>query len=809
MMELSTDWPLRKISEPHETNDVVLETKISTKMATTTDGDLLLQGNQRLLGLILARKEDYDQKTRMEKPLVAVEILKEWRCQDPPGRFIVVEANSSPPLWKDVGDQKARAHISKILRHPEDYSTKGIYAATSSDGENDEKKLDSSGRPPLHASSSSNNLDWSNLATKLYEREDHVAKLREAFERSLTTNQAELVLICGPSGSGKSELARSMENFVSSDGGFLLWGKFEELRQKDKTYSAFFSAIRQLVRLLQWKDQSWVEGLSKKVHASVGSEVNLLVEAMPYLSKLLNMQIETEDSERKGTEMSKERFVTAFRRFIRAIFDPEHPIILVLDDLQWADEGSLDLLHSLVSPEFGESYGLLVAGTCRGNEVSLNHPLSLHLRSLESKGVCITNIEVANLSAASLTEMMVDAGLPADQSSTLAEAVHCQTRGNAFFSTQFLQSLQDEGLLKRESSDAEWEWDEEEMELSSRSAGYEYQIVRLLTKKMMEFPPEVQEVLRVAACIGSELRESLLVQAMTGIASTTVLLALSIAEERHVIKYNFDVGAGYFTHDKFHEAALALIPEDQRGAFQLRIGRTLRSQLSEKEFNDNLLLIASLMAQGMYQVESEDEREKLARLCLAAARKAGKSSAFFSAIQYTNYGMALLTRRHWRDQYELSLLLYSLGAELAYCNGEHETVRQLSQAVFDNARNPDDKIQAYTSVILSLDSLMEFEKATEICLEILEQHGEHFPKKVGKLGVLVDFWKTRRFLAGKTANDILSLPPMRDANALISMSIIHLLYPIVLLNNFTLSPLTAFRLVRLTLQHGLSSMSKS
>ena len=806
MMELATDWPLRKISEPHESNDVLLNLKDAPAIRGVPTE---LQGNERLLQRILARKESYDQKSRMEKPVVAVEILKEWRAQTPTGRFIQLEEHSS--LFTDAGDKKARAFISKILKRPEVYMNKQDGAGDC----NDNKRLDSSAHLPFHASSlsSSDILDWSNLATKLYEREEHVAKLKAAFERSCSANQAkaELVLISGPSGSGKSELARSMNDFVSSKDGFLLWGKFEELRQTDKTYAAFFAAIRQLTRLLEWKDPTWVAGLSKKVHASVGPEVKILVEAMPCLGKLLDSEsnLKEKDSSRHVTEMSKERFITAFRRFIRAILDPEHPIVIVLDDLQWADLNSLDLLHSLAAPEFGERCGLLLVGTCRGNEVSVNDPLSMHLRSLESKGTSITNTAVANLSAAALSEMMVDAGLPADQTSTLAETIHFQTRGNAFFSTQFLRNLQEEGLLTRESRDAKWEWDEDEMQLSSRDAGYEYQIVRLLARKMLQLPPEVQEVLRVAACIGSELRENLLVHATTGVASSTVLLALSIAEERHVIFYNFDVGVGNFTHDKFREAALALIPEDQRGAFQLRIGKTLLSQLSEPEFDDNLLLIASLMAQGMDDLEGEDERDKLARLCLAAARKAGKASAFQGATQFVNYGICLLTRRHWRDQYDLSLLLYSLGAELAYCNGDHVTVGRLSQDIFENARNPNDKLQAYTSLIVSLDAVMEFEKATQVCLEVLDQHGERFPKKVGKLGLLVDFWKTRRVLAGKTANDILNLPPMTDSNALIAMSIIHLFYPVLLLYNVALSPLTAFRLIRLTMRHGLSSMSKS
>lgn len=181
--------------------------------------------------------------------MVAVGILKEWRNQDPLGRFIVVAEGST--LWKDVGDKAARAYISKILKHPD------AFTANDNASENHETSLDSATRRrPLHASvSSSNDLDWSHLASKFYEREDHVAKLWQAFGRSLTTNQAELVLTCGPSGSGKSELARSMKDFASNNNGFLLWGKLEELRHKDKTYSAFFFSNEN--SLNSWNGRIW------------------------------------------------------------------------------------------------------------------------------------------------------------------------------------------------------------------------------------------------------------------------------------------------------------------------------------------------------------------------------------------------------------------------------------------------------------------------------------------------------------------------------------------------------------------------
>lgn len=795
-MALQVDWPLRKISEPHESNDVMLLERSGSCVSHSS------QGNERLMGLVQSRQEDYATKSRMEKPLVAVELLKEWRSQDPPGRFLVQEPDSHPPLYKDVGDKKARTYISKLLKRAVD-EVGAEKEGQSSHGDIDPNQM----QQPQHKISRKE-LDWRSVASKLYEREHHVGELMDAFKRSRQDNQAELVLITGKSGAGKSELAKSIEGHVTEEGGFFLWGKHEQFRRKTKAYAAFFAAFHQFARLLETKGDLKNE-VSSRVHASVGSEVGILLEAMPLLAKFLRADQPTESSaiqSGKGSEKSKKRFVVAFRRFVRALLDPQHPIVLHLDDIQWADLGSLDLLHSLASPEFGKRQGLMIVATCRGNEVSLDDPLSVHFRELEQKGTTITTIEVENLKVETITQMIVDAGMPVEQAELLGEIVHTQTKGNAFFSTQYLQNLQDEGLLKREKSDSEWKFDEDALQLSSHSAGYDDQMVRLLAKKMVQLPEEVQDVLKVAACIGSEVREGLLFHACS-VASSTVLLALCAAEERGLISYNFDFGWGRWAHDRFQEAAVSLIPVKKQQHFQLEIGRKLRRHLSEEEFSTNLLLIASLLTQGLSLVEDEDEREKMGRLCLAAARKAAKASAFSSAIEYIELGMRLLTSRHWRDQYDLSLLLYYTGCELAYCNGDHGMVECWANEVFKNARSFKDKVPAYTTLILSLDSRWLFAEATNLCMKVLGHCGEPFPRKVGKAGIVLDFWKTRRLLRGKTARDILNLPVMTDPNVLTAMTIIHLLYPIVLLSNFNLSPLTAFRLVRLTLRYGQSPMS--
>ena len=822
---------------------------------------------------VQARQEDYRNRSRLERGIVAMELLQEWRRQTPMGRFLVVEEGTRPPLWKDVGDKKARAYISKQLQQP---------SQSEPCRQQQTQHLDDNGMATIAVNSSNGNQEdttttieksivmdpvfqsppncFSDLiAQKLYDRDSQTLQLLEAFHRTTTTTTttsplyhqqqqvpSEMVLIQGPSGAGKTSLACSLKHPLQQQKrGYFLFGKFDQFRHHVNPYAAIFDPFETFVRLVLQQEQ----GSDDEVHRvrralqTLGAELHLLMESMPYLAKILvpvkdesgvvqqphnninNVDEDTYMSAAAGQQSEKnmQNFTIAFRRFVGAIVDPEHPIVLVLDDLQWADDGSLSLLQSLlVMPTVTAAAaaaaasssrrldGLLVVGTCRGNEVSINHHLSVTLRSLEDCGVCITNIQVSSLSVGALAEMILDAtsDTPDEQCQSLAEIVHSQTKGNAFFSVQYLQNLYEEGLLSGDTSTEHDNIIHQSLEDDSvRSYEYDKQMVKLLAAKMRQLPSEVQSVLKAAACLGNEFDESLLCHA-GNVTSSTVLLALNVAEERGFIKYDFDAGRGRFKHDKFQEAAFSLIPAHETDIFQLQIGQNLRKHLPDKGFHDNLLLIASLITHGINEIKSEDEKEKTARLCLAAARKAARESAFSSAIEYIEAGISLLPQRHWRDQYDLSLRLYSTGAELAYCNADYTTVESLTKTIFEQARNLSDKIVAYTSHILSLDSNMKYKEAVSVCLDVLDQNGERFPRRVNNLTLLIDFLATRRLLRGKSADDIMNLPAMTDPKALASMSIIHIFYPIAMVGDYKYSPLTAFRLVRLTLCYGLSSMSK-
>ncbi|CAB9511874.1 Protein tyrosine kinase [Seminavis robusta] len=843
------EWPLYKIADPHEENDVLL------KSQNDESGP-----NIRFRNLLESRCEEYASKSKMEQPLMAVEILKEWRLLQPPGRFLIVEEGTSQtlPLWKDVGDKQARTFISKTLKQM--VKQRAAVAATDKEAQRRRqqeqqrdaeavngattvpKRIETTTTPISandqdHSNSTGTDDDddwWDQVSSskrlKLYDREVQSHALLEAYQRRTAHPDPppELVLITGPSGTGKTSLAKQVleDHVVTLQQGFFLVGKFDQYRNKAQPFSAFMSAIEQFTQSVRAKGTEFCQQVKSTIlqSAVVASHIHLLVDAMPCLGEILGTEGEASSSDddsstNKGmimVENNRKLFTAAFKGLMQAVIRPQHPIVLLLDDLQWADEGSLDLLTAIASPSFGDSQGLVIVGTCRGNEVGLHDPLSIVLRNLEENNTRLTDIQVSNLTVDTVSQMLVDLGMPPTQSTSLARIVHLQTKGNAFFASQYIQRVYEDGLMKREvsiSGDQKHflNWNEEDLSVSTSdgersstddTSTNDNRIVRLLAKKMKQLPQDVQEVLKVASCLGNELHESVLCHA-GAVASSTVLLGLSVAEERNMIVYDFDRCAGKFPHDRFQEAAFSLIPPEQRVQYQLQLGRNLRQHLPARDFEKHMLLVASLLAQGGELIEDADEREKIARLCLAAARRAAKASAFSSATEYVELGISFLERRHWRDQYELSLLLFNSGAELAHCSGDHETVDRLTAQVSEHARSSEDRFQADICRIMSLDSRTDVE-CLHICLSILDDLGERVPRRAP---IELEFKKTERMLRGRTPDRILALSPMTDRKALAAMQVLHLLYPICLLHKFVMTKICACRLVRLTLAHGQSAAS--
>jgi predicted ATPase len=639
-------------------------------------------------------------------------------------------------------------------------------------------------------------LDWSSITQKLYGREEDTRKLEKAYRRCISMDSPlELVMITGPSGTGKTALARTLLPMAETKGGFFISGKFDQL-ERNENYYPIVNAFSEYVTKLSQRDEATIEEIKVAIGHLTDTE-RVLLDMIPALEQFVG----TKDDKTNVTGAGAQKRLTfAFREFVQAICSPERPLVLFLDDLQWADPASLDILSALVYDT--KIQGLMVLGACRGNEVSMDHHLAVTLREMEAESVAITDIQVANLDIDAINTMLSNTlHLSMEESEPLAELVCRQTCGNVFYAIQLLRSLSEEGLLYQDIERERWAWESEDKIIGKLKCS---SVIQLVAEKIQRLPRDALDVLMVASCLGAEFDEYLLHEVVT----SDVPYGIAIAEEKGLIERSC---AGWrFVHDQIQQSAYSLIPEYERGEVHLQIGRKLWSSLGDTdELGLNTFLVVNQLRHGAHLIKHQGERDRMAVLLLRAGEKATKSSAFQNAASHLNLGISMLGNRHWRDQYHLSLDLYNATAEVEYCNANFDRMDELINEVLKNARCTDDKTRALTTSIYSLGSRNELQKALDLGFKVLADLGEPFPATGRTLTIVFEFMKTKRMLRNLSDDDILNLPRMYDTRKLAAMRIMILLFTYSVTGRPTLAPLIAFRLVQATLSHGLSGMASN
>ncbi|CAB9504987.1 multi-sensor signal transduction multi-kinase [Seminavis robusta] len=666
-------------------------------------------------------------------------------------------------------------------------------------------------------------IDW-NLSSELYDREEQRKLLTAAYRRRRKAgSKPELILLTGRSGVGKTALAKSMKTWVEDDWGFFLAGKFDQIQTP---HAPFIAAVEEFVKQACLRGDVVVEPIRKAVLQAVAPDMDILLEAIPGLSELMDgtqsKDINCHEKLPSGPSfevgVGTERhayFASAFCRFLRAISSRDRNLVILLDDLQWADPSSLEILSSLLNPLLLDTMeGLMIIATCRDNEVSCHDNLSVLLRKIEDMGTVITEIQVQNLSVNALSEMVSSVlDLRVSECLPLAYIIHGQTGGNVFFAKQYIKTLLEENILAKDPSTGKWIWDEAALLLTLPSATdgqLDELVIQLLARKMKELlvPTDVMEVMKVAACLGTNISRDVLCHA-SAFTPAQVSLALDLAKNKGFVTYDSEKGTGHWGHDKHREACYSLILPEEKAGYHLEIGRSLRKQWPTETVKSNVILIVDQIKCGLAHVESidEGERDDCARLFLRACREASKASAFGTALSYAELGIELLNPRPWRDQYGLSLDLHSTGAELAYCTGKHDMLNVWTKVVVANARSVTDKTRVLMTQIVACGSLGKIREGLDLTLDVLGMLDEPFPRRFGRIRVLLELYMTKRALRNKTEEDILALPQLTDPRVLASMQIIYLMFSLLAMRNLDESGLPALKLVNLTLKYGLSPIA--
>ena len=638
-------------------------------------------------------------------------------------------------------------------------------------------------------------LDSLNHAFKLYDRQEQKNDLVEAFKRCQLSKRAkECVLITGPSGVGKTVLACSLRS--KDETNYFISMKFDQFQPPYSKHFNILSAFEEYVQMVESQGQL----VQVRENIEVGfdlTEQKILIDCIPCIARILPGVGNVKSHNVKRQELQR-RFLSIFVKLLRVIATPQKPLILFLDDLQWCDAGSLDLIQAVFADK-EPILGMFILGACRGSEVDFDSALSHMLRSLEdSHATIITDIRVTNMKKSSINEMLSEVlALPKPLSDPLAGILYHYTDGNIFILVQFLKNLHSQKILYVDPNSRQWMWNEKQIHAFLGGTD----IVKLLAFKIQNLRPDVQEILQVAACLGPEIDENLL---YCIIEHSDVSDSLMIAIEEDLLTIEEISRKPKFLHDRMQQAAYSLIPS--KPEFHKRIGKALHQNLSPSELDSHVFLVVSQL--HMAELTSQEERDSLAELCLRAGRKAISTSAFDSAADYFAHGIKQLdSRTCWDQKYQLSLALYNAAAEAEYVLANFPRMDRLIDTVLRESKDFSDELQAHTTRVYALGARNDLRTAIEMGFEVLKKQGITFPKKSRTLNIALSFVHAKAKLSKMTDARILNLSIMTNPNSLAAMRLLTLLGCYTSFVKQEYAPLIAMKQLGMTLKEGLCAMS--
>ncbi|MGN6343071.1 MAG: adenylate/guanylate cyclase domain-containing protein [Ginsengibacter sp.] len=637
----------------------------------------------------------------------------------------------------------------------------------------------------------SGKLNFNNV---LYGRDKEIKKLNGLYE-DCRTGHKKILVIAGNSGSGKSSLVDEFKNSVFDKKGIFLKGKFDQI-SSEAPYTTLIQTFNELVQLILAGDKAFKAKWTRKISDAIGNSGKILTQFMPGIEMLIGKQ--SESSELQGLE-AQNRFNYEFTRFFKSIADKDSPLVLFVDDMQWADTSSLNLFNTIAeSRDIG--YALLV-GAYRENEVTENHPLYKNLLKLKGENIEVEEIHLKDLiyeDAYSLISSTLHS--KQENVSILSQIIFNKTKGNPFYVKQFLKSVYDEGLLHFDYESLKWNFNSD-LILQMNVSG---NVVELMTSFIKKLPTDKLDLLKIASTIGTQFnKRSLSLIKETSERTIENLLHQPVTEGFIIVSEE-----GYkFGHDRIQQAIYSLIPDDDKAAMHLRNGQKLTVSYSEKELDEKLFDIVKQWNLGAEKIVSKKEKENLARLNLKAGLKAMSSTAFPQALFYFEKGLQVLNEEHWNIDYDFILEFTTLAANAAYLSGEYEKVDLYVASILKHNKSLIDSVKGHEIVIKKLIAQNQHFDAVKEGLEILRKMNIRLPLKPGKFRVLIELVKVKLLLQNKTAEYYDQLPEMKDPEKNAAMRILSDISSASFFAVPDLVPLLAFKMIRLTMKYGLSKKS--
>ncbi|HEY1302057.1 MAG TPA: sigma 54-interacting transcriptional regulator [Vicinamibacterales bacterium] len=633
------------------------------------------------------------------------------------------------------------------------------------------------------------------IPEKLYGRETEIETLLNSFDRVVAGSKPELVLVSGYSGIGKSSVVNELYKPLVPPRGLFASGKFDQYK-RDIPYATLAQAFQSLIRPLLTKNEAELGKWRDALHNALDPNGQLIVDLVPELRLIIGEQPPVPEL---PPQDAQGRFQLVFCRFISVFARPEHPLALFLDDLQWLDAATLDLMEDLLTR--ADVKHLMLIGAYRDNEVDASHPLMRKLEAIRQGGAILQEIVLAPLTREDLTQLVADSlrceperGIP------LAQLIHDKTAGNPFFAIQFVSTLAEEALLTFGHGEGRWSWDLNRI----RAKRYTDNVVDLMVGKLSRLPQATQNALQQLACLGNSAE-----------FATLRIVYQDSNEEMHGQLWEaarvgliFRSEHSYsFLHDRVQEAAYSLIPQELRAEAHLRIGRLLAAEVPPDKRQERIFEIVNQLNRGAALITSREERERVAELNLIAGERAKVSTAYASALKYFVTGAGLLGEDCWERRHEIAFRLELGRAESEFLTGQSVAAEERLAGLSARAANT---VELATVACLRVDvytTLDQSARAVDVCLDYLRHLGVEWSAHPTEEEVEREYGRIWSHLGNHAIEQLTELPLMSDPGSLATLGVVTKVLPTIRHTDANLLSLAICKAVNLSLDVGNADSS--
>jgi predicted ATPase/signal transduction histidine kinase/ActR/RegA family two-component response regulator len=610
------------------------------------------------------------------------------------------------------------------------------------------------------------------IPARLYGRSREAAELLEQFQQTAGDGQCRVVLVAGYSGIGKSSLVKELYRPITAARGRFLAGKCEQY-ERDVPYFTLIQAFQGAVRQILAESDQVIGEWRSRILEAVGANGKVITSVIPEVEHIIGAQ---PDVPELGPTEVKNRFGMVFRNFVRVMARADSPLAVFLDDMQWADTATLQLLQSVFFDASIRHICFILA--YRDNEVGIAHPFTSLLDQLERAGVSPARIVLGPLSHDSVHELLADTLLAQrdeEDIRALTDVIAEKTAGNPFFVIQFLTHLHEERLLV---------WDETSLRFRCdirrvAERGYTDNVIQHMLQRLRLLQPETLHALETAACIGTEFTVVDLHEA-TGLGAGRIMDDLWPAVLANLLlpvgdAYNFTPERGEdegqasqaifrFLHDRVQQAAYSLLDEHARKVVHLRVGRAWRRQFSGPQLDERVFAITGQLNASRDLIDDPGERLDLAQLNWRAGRKAKASTAYASAVHHLDIAAELLPEDAWHRHYELAVGIHRDRAEAHYLDGSFELAETLFQAVTERSRTAVEKADVYSVRIQLYQLSGNYAGGLDLALEALALLGVSTPQDAASMAreTGAALAAVASHLGGRDIAELVHAPLIRD-----------------------------------------------